>query len=165
MSISTSSCHPHAFQFWWNKTHSICYFFVLLHHQADYFSYLEWLSSMAFWRKKKTNLCPNIRRSLNGKIIVKMIALKKLVRKSTSPAFFKKTTHPCTILPTLWFIGSLVPRGRIKFTPPPPPKKKMDRERASYYDCIDKYHRIPAKWLALNFTEQSWKDFGNGKRS
>ena len=50
------------------------------------FCYLEWLSSIELWRKKKITLCWNIRHNLHGKIICKykndsLVTLKKLVRK------------------------------------------------------------------------------------
>ena len=100
---------------WVNSIH--LFFSVLLYHQLTTdFCYLQWLSSVELWRKKKINGCSNISHNLNGKIIstvnVKMITLKNLVRKSMSLPF--KKNHPYTIISLpLQFIG-LIPSERGK---------------------------------------------------
>lgn len=85
-------------KFWWNKTKLNPFAFFLFCYTilSDCFCYLEWLSSIKLWRKKKKDLCSNIYiwHNLNDKINTKTITLKKLITKSicSPPILLKRST-------------------------------------------------------------------------
>ena len=89
LKIFIFSNKPQPFKFWWKKKLSHMPFFNLLHHKS-----VLLLLRMTFpyrtMEKKQTNLCSNIWHNLNGKINMKMITLKKLIRESISLLLLKR---------------------------------------------------------------------------
>ena len=88
---ATNHSHLNSDQTYKNLIHSFsfCYMIRVVLTFVTY-----WFSDKELWRKKKIYFRSNIWHNLNGKINLKMITLKKLVRKSINLPFLFKKTHP-----------------------------------------------------------------------
>ena len=120
MKTSVSSNHPQSFNFWWNKPKLISFPFFPPFYTIPLitdFCKLEWFSRIELWGKR---LCSNIWQNINGKINIKKISLKKLVRERLSLLNFSKAYRYIMLQTTFYnLLDFPLWRRQIKFTPVP----------------------------------------------